>query len=166
MCLMAAGMGGCNYVRVSEYQLSSGQMGWRQVGWVLIWREESDYEDEFSSRRIQCTAYNEDQRDRFDGIWKLGVAFDYIAIIIVSISSIVALALACATYSERWKNVLSACFAVGALCQVQTFVVLASDLCEERDQVCTLSFRAGITIGGNNNFNLLILATYSLSSKE
>jgi hypothetical protein len=55
------------------------------------------------------------------------------------------LALACATYSKRWKNVLSSCFAVGAICQVLTFVVMASDICEEREnQDCTLSFGAGI----------------------
>jgi hypothetical protein len=143
MCLMAAGMGGCNYVRVTDYQLDSGQMGWG-----LIWREESDYEDSLTSRRIQCTAYTKSQRDSFDGIWKLGMAFAYIAIIIVSISSIAALALACATYSQRWKNVLTACFAVGAICQVLTFVVMASNICEEMDHDCTLSFGAGITVGG------------------
>jgi hypothetical protein len=106
MCLMAAGMGGCNYVRVPvldrvlDYQLDSGlnvnvtsddQLGWSQIGWGLIWREESDYEDELTSRRIQCTGYTKSQRDSFDGIWKLGMAFAYIAIIIVSISSIAAL---------------------------------------------------------------------------
>jgi hypothetical protein len=144
---MAADMGGCNYVRVNKYQAGSGFQGWRQMDYGLIWREEKDYE--FSSHRITCTAFNKDQRDGFDGIWKLGMAFAYIAIIIVSISSIAALALACTTYSKRWKNILSACFAVGAICQVLTFVVMASEICEEREyQDCTLSFGAGITVGG------------------
>jgi hypothetical protein len=151
LCLMAAGMGGCNYVRINDDQL----------GWGLIWREETVLEDELTSRRIQCTSFDDLQTDRFDAIWKLGMFFAYTAIIIVSISSIAALALACATYSKRWKNVLTACFVVGAMCQVLTFVVLASDICEENED-CTLSFGAGITIGGIA-FSLLAAATtYSL----
>jgi hypothetical protein len=147
LCLMAAGMGGCNYVRVND----------DQMGWGLIWREETVSEDELTSRRIQCTSFDDRQTDRFDGIWKLGMTFAYIAIIIVSISSIAALALSCATYSQRWKNILSTCFVVGAICQVLTFVVLASDICEENED-CTLSFGAGITIGGIA-FSLLAAAT-------
>jgi hypothetical protein len=137
LCLMAAGMGGCNYVRVNDDQLGFG----------LIWREETIIEDELTSRRIKCTAFDDLDKDRFDEIWKLGMAFAYIAIIFVSISSVAALTLSCATYSQFWKHVLSACFVVGAMCQVLTFVVLGSDICEESED-CTLSFGAGITIGG------------------
>jgi hypothetical protein len=90
------------------------------------------------------------------------MAFAYIAIIIVSISSIAALALACATYSQLWKNVLSACFVVGAMCQVLTFVVLASDICEESED-CTLSFGAGISVGGITGSLIAAASTYMLS---
>jgi hypothetical protein len=127
------------------------------MGYGLLWREETALEDKVTSRRVQCTAFNDHEKDRFDGIWKLGMAYAYMAIIIVSLSSIAALALACATYSQRWKNALSACFVVGAMCQVLTFVVLASDICEESED-CTLSFGAGITIGGIA-FSLLAAAS-------
>jgi hypothetical protein len=60
LCLMAAGMGGCNYVRVNP----------DQVSWGLIWREETVLEDELTSRRIQCTAFDNLEKDRFDDMWK------------------------------------------------------------------------------------------------
>jgi hypothetical protein len=111
---------------------------------------------------IQCTAFDDLDKDRFDDTWKLGMAFAHIAIIFVSISSIAALALACATYSQLWKNVVSACFVVGAMCQVLTFVVLASDICEESED-CTLSFGAGISVGGITGSLIVAASTYMLS---
>lgn len=148
-------MAGCNYVRVDDTE-------WGEMGWGIIWREENYHEDELSSRWIQCTAFDTSQRDSFDGIWKFGMACAYIAIITVSISSIAALALACATYSKRWKDVLSVCFAVGAICQVLTFVVMASNRCDAARQDCTLSFGAGITVGGITCSLLAAATIYAL----
>jgi hypothetical protein len=52
-CLMAAGMGGCNFVRVDDFEQGCG----------LIWREETQEEDELTSRRIQCTSFDDAQTD-------------------------------------------------------------------------------------------------------
>jgi hypothetical protein len=134
---MAAGMAGCNFVRINGDDLA----------WGLIWRQETEMEDELTSRKIQCTSFDALQTDRFDAPWKFGMACALLAIITVAIASLSALALSCATYSRIWKNVLSAGFVVGSILQVLTFCVLASDICQDDDD-CTLSFGAGITIGG------------------
>lgn len=59
----------------------------------------------------------------------------------------VSLALTCATFSARWKTVVSVAFILGGIFQVLTVsVLLGSDICDESRE-CTLSFGAGITIG-------------------
>lgn len=141
LILSLAGMGTCNFFQVSAVDGVATK-------WGFFWREETEAEDAATYRIPHCIRWSPDERELFgtDATWTTARAFAFLTVITIVCATGVILSLTCSTISKPYANLLGAIFVVASIFEVLTFIVVGSNLCKKQE--CTLSFGAGIAIGG------------------
>lgn len=143
MFFMIFGIGGCNFVRMNG------------LGWGLFWREETAAEAELTSRKIHCTAFEDSQKDEFDGAFKFARFCAFLVLIIGVLATAASCSLGCSTLNNVTLKSLGAVFLVVSLLQCFAFFLLLSELCDttystefdDEQENCKISFGSGLAVG-------------------
>lgn len=133
VALSAVGMGSCNFMRVDA------------LGWGFLWREQTEFEDQVTSRKLECTGWRPNEEALFDGMWKAGTAFAYLSLITAVLTAIPVISLSCSTLQGKYTKLCAVSFLLVALFQMLAFLGFGSEICSINK--CRVSFGAGITIG-------------------
>ena len=139
---------GCYFVDVdatfSAKENSKGELFDDYSAGFGLFSYEDGAENRDSGFNWVCYTYSDEQMDKLDSTFKSARSFAVAANVFVGIAMIVLLSTCCIQFSLPMVRITGIMMLIGSACQVFTFLVFSSDLCNDYD--CKFYWGAGMSI--------------------